>query len=92
MYLICHVTLHEHIIQTANEFTGGSSLCYITTLISLEIINTVMMEMFLICHVTSREQIFKELCEFMGGSRSQWVTTLPYLVTTDLLQVEILSI
>ena len=49
-------------------------------------------DMFLICHVTSREQIFKELYEFMGGSRSQWVTILPYLVATDLLQVEILSI
>ena len=42
MYLICHVTLHDHLIERACEFIGGNSLCYVTTLISLVTISIVM--------------------------------------------------
>ena len=42
MYLICHVTSHDHFIERACEFIGGNSLCYVTTLISLVTISIVM--------------------------------------------------
>ena len=42
MYLICHVTSHDHLIERACEFIGGNSLCYVTTLISLVTISIVM--------------------------------------------------
>ena len=54
MYLICHVTTHEHLIDGSCKFTGGSSLRYVT-LISLVTISIVSVEIIiLICHVTSR--------------------------------------
>ena len=71
MNLNCHVTSHDQLIEKPCKFLGGSSLCYVTALISLVTICIVMVEMFLICHVTSREQMFKRLCEFMGGSLSR---------------------
>ena len=67
MYLICHVTSHDHLIEWTCELMGGSSLGYVTTLISFVTISFYDGgNMFLICHRTSREHIFK--CEFMGGS------------------------
>ena len=44
MYLICHVTSHEHLIEGSCEFMGGSSLQYITILINLAAINIVILE------------------------------------------------
>ena len=35
IYLICHLTLHEHLIDESCKFKGGSSLEYVTTLLSL---------------------------------------------------------
>ena len=40
MYLICHLTSHDHVIddhliEGSCKFTGGSSLRYVTTLITL---------------------------------------------------------
>ena len=61
MYLICHVTLQDHLIQGSCKFIGGSSLQYITMLASLMTIDIVIAEIkFLICHVTSRKHMFKE--------------------------------
>ena len=69
MFLICHMTSPDHLIERACEFMGGNSLCYVTTLISLVTIGIVMVEMFLICHIISLEHMFKWLCEFLGGTR-----------------------
>ena len=44
MYLICHVTSHDHLIERAYKCMGGSSLCYDTTLISLATISIVMVD------------------------------------------------
>ena len=45
MYLISHLTLHDHLIERGYEFMGKNSLCYVTTLISLVTISTVMVEL-----------------------------------------------
>ena len=44
MYLICHMPSHDHLIEGLWKFLGGSSLRYVTTLISLAIISTVILE------------------------------------------------
>ena len=33
VYLICHVTSHDHLIEGSCKFIGGSSLRYFTTVI-----------------------------------------------------------
>lgn len=40
MYLICHVTLYQHLIAESCEFMGESSLKYVSNLISLVSIST----------------------------------------------------
>ena len=45
MYLICHVTSHDHLIERGCEFMGKNSLCYVTTLISLVTVSTLMVEL-----------------------------------------------
>ena len=45
MYLVCHLTTHEHPIEGSWEFMGGSSLWYVIILLSLVIINIVIVEM-----------------------------------------------
>ena len=35
MYLICHVTLHDHLIKGWCKYIGGSTSQYVTTLVSL---------------------------------------------------------
>ena len=57
MFLICHVTTDEHLIDGSCKFMGGSSLRYVT-LISLVTISIVSVEIIiLICHVTSCENL-----------------------------------
>ena len=52
MYLICHVTSHDHLVERSCEFTGGSPLSYVTRQISLVTISIVMVGiMCLTCHV-----------------------------------------
>ena len=69
MYLICHVTLHDHHIESGSEFMGVNSFCYVDK--SCEHKHSDAGDMFLICHVIFCEHIFKWLCEFMGGSPSR---------------------
>ena len=69
MYLICHVTLHDHHIESGSEFMGVNSFCYVDK--SCEHEHSDAGDMFLICHVIFCEHIFKWLCEFMGGSPSR---------------------
>ena len=66
MHLIYHVTSHKDLIAGSCKFRGGSSLLYVTILISLVTINIVIVEVFFIWQVTPREHMFKGLCEFMG--------------------------
>ena len=55
-YLICHVTLQDHVT---------------TTLPDLEALGIVVVEiMFLIYHMASCDLLFKGLCNFEGGSCS----------------------
>ena len=44
VYLICHVTLHDHLIEKVCKFMGGTPLCYVTRLIRLVTISIVMAE------------------------------------------------
>ena len=44
MYLICHVTSHNYLIERPCKFVGSSFLCYATTLIILVTINIVIVE------------------------------------------------
>ena len=44
MYVICHMTSQDHLIEKACEFTGGNSLRYITRLITLLTISIRMVE------------------------------------------------
>ena len=44
MYLISDVTSHDNLIERTCEFTGRSSLYYVTMLISLVTISIVMVE------------------------------------------------
>ena len=44
MYLICHMTLHNHLIERACEFMGRNSLCYVTKLINLVTMRFLMVE------------------------------------------------
>ena len=46
MHLIFHVTSPGHLIEGSCEFTGGSSLRYVTILINLVTIIIVIVEMF----------------------------------------------
>ena len=72
MYLICHMTSHDHLIERACEFMGGSSLCYVTTLMTCDHKHCDGGDIkFLICRLTSREHMFKGLCEFVSGSPSR---------------------
>ena len=45
MYLNCHVTFHDYLIEGLSEFMGGSSLWYAAALISLVTISFMIMEM-----------------------------------------------
>ena len=65
MYLTCHITPHDDLIEGSCEFMGGSSLRYVTFLIGLVTISIVIVEMFLICYVTSRKHILNGLGEFL---------------------------
>ena len=66
MYLIYHVTSHDHLIEMANcEFYGLELL----VLCHYAYCNGG--DMFLICHVTSHEPMFKGFCEVMGGTPSR---------------------
>ena len=58
------LTLHEG----SCEFIGGSSSRYVTTMISLETISVVIVEMFLNCQATTQDHMFKGLRGFMSGS------------------------
>ena len=42
LHLICHVSLHDHLTEGSCKFMGGSSLQYVTTLISLASLSNVM--------------------------------------------------
>ena len=88
MYLVCHVTSHDHLIERAYKFMGGSSLGYVTGLISLVLVtmSNVVVEIscYLICHVTSHEHMLKELSEFMGRSLLRCITILLRLVAIGL--------
>ena len=44
MYLICHVTSHDHVIEGSCEFMGGNSLWYIINLRGLVTISIVIVE------------------------------------------------
>ena len=44
MYLIFHVTLHDHLIEESSEFIDGWALWYDTTLISLVTITIVIVK------------------------------------------------
>ena len=44
MYLICHVTSHDHPIESSWKIVSGGSLCYVATLINLVTIVIVMMK------------------------------------------------
>ena len=68
------MTSHDQLIEEACKFLDGSSLCYVTMLVSLVTISIAMMEVFLICHVTSPEHMFKVLCEFMGVCHGESVS------------------
>lgn len=88
MYLNRRMTSFDHFIEGSSEFIGGSSLGYVTALISLEAINIVIVEMegfqFL------RQP--KSLHEFMNESTSRGVKSLSCLVENGLLQVKTLNI
>ena len=44
MHLICHMTSHKDLIAGSCKFRGGSSLLYVTILISLVTISIVIVE------------------------------------------------
>ena len=56
MYLFCHMILHDQLIDRSCKYMCGSSVKYVTTLVSL--VNIGIMAVFLFCHVTSRKHIF----------------------------------
>ena len=72
MYLICHVTSHDHDFERLCKFTGKSSLRYEITLIidkSCDYRRCVSEDMiFLICHLAPSHHTLKGLCEFTGGT------------------------
>ena len=71
MYLICHMTSHDHFTEGSCKFLDGSSLWYVTTLISLVTTSIVIVEIkFLICYLTSCEHIFTGLYKFIEGNPS----------------------
>ena len=45
MYLICHLTSHDHLIEGSCAVLDGSFLQYVTTLISHVTINIVIVEL-----------------------------------------------
>ena len=45
MYLICHVTSYDNLIEGSCKFMGGSSLLHVTTLISFLTISIVIVEL-----------------------------------------------
>ena len=62
MHLICHVTLHDHLIVGVGscKYMGVSSSKYVTTLVSLVNIDIMTAEiLFSICQVASCEHMFK---------------------------------
>ena len=68
MYLNCHVTSYDHLIEGSCDFIGGSSSRHVKTLISLVTISTVKemlkvcrLKMFLICHMTSPKHISRAM-------------------------------
>ena len=44
MYLICHVTLNDHLIVGSGKYMGGSFSQYVSTLVSLVNIGIVIVE------------------------------------------------
>ena len=44
MYLLCHVSSHDHFTEGLCEFMGGNSLCYVTMVKILVTISTMIVE------------------------------------------------
>ena len=44
MYLTCHMTSHDYLIERACKLMGGNALCCVTMLISLANMSIVMLE------------------------------------------------
>ena len=85
MYLICHVTSQNLLIEWLQKTMGGISFRYISTLTRLVTINIVMVQ---ICFefVT-----WPHMTTCLKGYMNLWmeVTTLPCLVDIEIVQVEI---
>ena len=78
MYLIFHVTSHDHVTERAWEFVVGSTFSYVTTLISLVALSIVMVEIWLFnSHMTCRENVLKAHVMWIYGWKS--VTVSHYL-------------
>ena len=69
MFLIWHVTSHDHMFRGLCDFIGGNKSFGRRDI------------MFLICHVTSRDQMIRWFCNFMSGfpSSTGEVTSLHVL-------------
>ena len=58
-YVTRHVTLQYHVIEGSSNFMSGSFLWYITTLPSLVVLGTVVVEKFLVCQVIKQVHVIK---------------------------------
>ena len=69
-YLICQVTLQDHLIKGSSDFMERSSSMTVRTVPALVAIGIVVVEMFLIYYSASRNHMFKGLRNFVCGSFS----------------------
>ena len=70
-YLVCHVTLLDHVIKRSSDLLEGRSSLNVSILPGFTMVTTgivIIEKMFLIYHVASCDHVLKGLCKFVGGS------------------------
>ena len=68
MYLICHVTSHDHLIDRACKFMGGSTLCHHPSKFGYHG-HYGSGDIDLVCHRILQDHLIKGSCDFKGRNR-----------------------
>ena len=85
-FLICYMTLRDHLFNELFNFMGESHLpCFVDIFNFIFVLWT----SYLICHITSQDREIKGSCDFIGGSFLICITTLPSVMTKEIVVVEI---
>ena len=92
IFLICHVTSHEHMLKELRKFVWKPFLLsHCLAMFGGHWSTTNGDTKYLICHVSSIRQVSEGSSNLMNGSSSLYVTIFPNLVVTGIAVLNIQS-